>query len=1293
MDYDPIGSMLDGTSKGTVDPVLQEQADEHNKTRKRELEVAQQSKDYVQQVADQEEQANAELAQKSNQNPVVETTKRIFTNGKEAPTALFGAAIDAFEQVGERFNQSWMEIPDEWEPQNTTPWGQATREFLTAAGPAIGLALLTRRGNAALAKAAGLPSMPKWAKLVGNAGTDIAAGVAWDSIGRHAEDSNATGQLKKILPNWFGWVPDDLATLDTDSPDIKRQKNVKEGAAFGLLASGLEGLVALTRAGKKLIPGVEFIAKDSVAKKNLDDIAKTAGEPFSDNPMLDRLMRDEGYRAAADEEMAIVRYNKNGADKPDPFVHAPVYDEAERLPKAVRPDGVMQAMVDAKRIQDNIGTTNGRMASFMTDAAVEGIGMSDMAGRTLVKKIEDAIKKAGNFEAKLPDGRMMTRKEILQAGDNLVAAILDPRMSGKDVQNMFDAFDLRDIKNMGDNLKLGYINDRAYAAAMNSITELKNLYLNLDTARASAYLQTSLAGEAADLATSVRVMGDSQDISRAQELIFDKMKVLWYETDMAGSIAGWSLNNKRTWPEVLKSGDPQLITKFAKETQERLSASAMEKAQQRGTFLKNLQEINKSNPEYLKPLSLAYELTDGNVNSIHKLNKFMDHTLGIWNKAFVDLNPSMPSVVVQGLFSTFYNLKLSSLLTPVKALSNNFALLLMKPANIMLGAAMRLDGKMLHRAWVQYATHMDTTVKASADYMGQMFKRVAADPTVTQRADFVNRNSDLLDISRKFAEAEAKNGRFGPMMRVDFVERMNAINDHPWFRYSMNFMEAGDAFVKSAVGMAEARGRAYDQLLKEGKKITKADVENVAQEIYRSMFNSDGLLTDDAVDYASREIAMNLDNEVADGLNNLLNKAPLLKSLVLFPRTSINVLDFVHKHSPLSIFAGEVAKIRELKDTDEIVEFLATKGIQYSEENWSAFKSEALGRVAMGSTLVGYAGWMFASGNLTGNGHYDKQINKFSQNVAERPLRSWRGIDGKWRSYDGIEPIATFMAATADILDNIETLGSTTTETLLAKLGYALSMNLTNKSFLSGLQPITELTSGQPAAISRWVSNTASAGIFTQMARLMMPGLREVDSDLQSQLRNKWNILDAVGIGKPLPYKYDYIDGGIVGREDPLSNIFDNLFPFKTRSDPSPEKQLLIDSEFDVQPSLKTSLGGVKYDNFQRSRLAQIMGETKTFKNGLTKLLSDPRIKQDLKAIAQLRREGVTSDDMRIAGSYTHIKLRQLVNQSVNQAKRVLVTEQPAQIRAAENNKRAIDNAMKQGRYGTVLDFSRNRNY
>jgi hypothetical protein len=331
-------------------------------------------------------------------------------------------------------------------------------------------------------------------------------------------------------------------------------------------------------------------------------------------------------------------------------------------------------------------------------------------------------------------------------------------------------------------------------------------------------------------------------------------------------------------------------------------------------------------------------------------------------------------------------------------------------------------------------------------------------------------------------------------------------------------------------------------------------------------------------------------------------------------------------------------------------------------------------------------GWMFAQGNLTGNGNFDKQVQKFQQNAGEKPLRSWKGPDGKWRSYDGIEPIATFLALTADILENFNTLGATRSEQLLQKLGFAFSMNMTNKSFLQGLQPISDLMSGQPAAFSRWASNTASVGLFNQMSRIMMPGLREVDTDLNSMLRNKWNILDAAGIGTALPKAYDFIDGTVVGDNDPITNFLNNTLPFKTNSDPSPVKQFLIDTEFDVQPSLKKSLKGATYNVEQRSRLAQIMGESGHFRTGLELLMKDKRVTADLQAIRKARERGITQDQADLSNSYTHIRIRRLLTASLNHAKRQLAQEIP-DIRAAELTAKKTRQAQRTSDYEAIYQL------
>jgi hypothetical protein len=187
-------------------------------------------------------------------------------------------------------------------------------------------------------------------------------------------------------------------------------------------------------------------------------------------------------------------------------------------------------------------------------------------------------------------------------------------------------------------------------------------------------------------------------------------------------------------------------------------------------------------------------------------------------------------------------------------------------------------------------------------------------------------------------------------------------------------------------------------------------------------------------------------------------------------------------------------------------------------------------------------------------------------------------------------------------------------------------------------------------------------------------------------LRNKWNVLDAAGIGTALPKAYDFIDGSVVGDNDPITNFLNNTLPFKTNSDPSPVKQFLIDTEFDVQPTLKTSLNGVKYNAEQRSRLSQLMGEAGHFRKGLELLMKEKRVKDDLINIRKGRESGVTQEMADLTNSYTHIRIKALLNASLNLAKRQLAEEMP-DIRESEMAAKRIRQAQRTSNYGAVLQL------
>ena len=88
---------------------------------------------------------------------------------------------------------------------------------------------------------------------------------------------------------------------------------------------------------------------------------------------------------------------------------------------------------------------------------------------------------------------------------------------------------------------------------------------------------------------------------------------------------------------------------------------------------------------------------------------------------------------------------------------------------------------------------------------------------------------------------------------------MNDLAEHPWLRFSANSMTAFDGFTRSYIGSIEARGRAYDQIFKLGgeKAINADDVKKLSKGLYDHMFDNKAIITDEADEYATREIPMN----------------------------------------------------------------------------------------------------------------------------------------------------------------------------------------------------------------------------------------------------------------------------------------------------------------------------------------------------------------------------------------------------------------------------------------------------
>lgn len=1285
MTYSPIDNMLHGTPAASVDPVALNEADSLAKS----MEEAEAQRKRDEETRKQEEAKLKQEVEKQKQdqnNTIASKIGAGLQGGVEVPTALVGGTIDFAESVGKRFNLPWLDFPDNWTPQNKTPWGKALRSISEVALPTIGLSMLSRAGaTAAVGRIAGsekVATAPWVVKMLGQSGVDAASGVAVDAISRQSEDHNALGILKK---NIFPWIPDNIATLDSDSPDIKREKNIKEGVGLGLAIDVLGAAIKGVKSIMKVSDGVEFRPKDDVAQQYF---AQATAKVDPTDPGADRLAKSINDRERVLDGWAEQQYAKDpqGLEGPHPAVNSPLYDDNEKAVLGVSQDAVAQNLVDGVRIQRNIGTSNGRMATIITESAEKnGLEADNLAKRTLVQEVKNAIRDTGDFDATV-NGIRMTKKEMVASADYMLKEIIDPNKDVDVVRKLFT--DDRSVEGI---FKTSYINDIQYNAAMQATKQLVNNYIGLDTARASARLQTTMAGEVADIAEGVRVMGDAVDTSRQQEMIFDKIEYLMSEMGINKYISGWQLNNKKAWDAVSKSGNPEAIQQFAEEAQAEISDAIAQRIAKAKEFVSTMKEIKETNPAFLRPLIEAYELTNGKVDTIDKLNKWYQSSTGLLRKAIINGDPEVPSVVMQGIWGTIYNSILSATLTPLRAFTGNLTALFSKPISILGGSLIGGDMDTFKRSVVQFGNVGEHLQKAM-EHAGDIFRKAANNPDTVPYGldDLAERNADTFMVLENYAKAKAAQGEYGPQAIVGLAKAVKDLNDHPWVRYSANLMTSGDAFVRSFMANFEARGRAYDEMMVKYGNVTPEGLREAQSKVYAEMFDANGVITDKAVEHASREIAMNLDSPAVQGLSALLNRFPVIKPFIMFPRTSMNILSFAHKHSPLALAWGESNRILTASTPSEIAEVMKSRGISdFTDQQWKQVVAETKGRIALGTLTTLSATMLYLSGSLTGNGPYDKEARNARIKAKWVPRSIRNPITGEWHSYDAFEPFATYLALIADIGDNVDSLGTSTTEQLYSKLAFAFSMNITNKSFLAGLTPLTDMLSGNEAGFQRFIANQANnllpyAGLRNQLGQLMYPGLREVDDEFGQLMRNRNAWLDAISPESALPYARDFIDGSRIRDYEPMTRIMNSVLPFKTNPSAEPYRQWLIDTEFQAMPVLKKSTAGIEYSPRERELIGQYMGEYGNLPEEITKLMKRKDLQKDLQFYKTARRDlNVSGEDLNLAKSRVHREIKRVFGNAKARAEAMMYSNYP-QLRREAQIKSLREKAQARGDYGAV---------
>ena len=1094
-----------------------------------------------------------------------------------------------------------------------------------------------------------------------NRGLEAGVGVAVDQSSRHSDEHNFLGHVAKWTntpegSKIFGiWGPD-VYTMDSDSPDLKRSKNRNEGLMLGWASALLEGAGRIGIGAMKTRAATKWVPKTSESKRYFDSIMSDefADVKFSDNVIEDTILRSEARQEKALDELGdyfMVKQNEANLDEALPLqtvdqmefdqpvkgVHD-MFDFPEGGVRTVDEGGVPAAMVDAARIKNNIGTNYGRVGSIVTESALRyGMDGANATKRQVVGKIKGEILNSGRFDA-VVNGKVLTDKQIDEAGTELAELLMG--MDPGEMQLILAPF-----KKQSDELGATIVNKVGYDAVFKAIKGYQEVFLDAAEKKASGLLTTSLAGQAADMAEELPLMKGTAASEQLVPTIMNRMEYLMVEKALASYDAGRVLQSMNVWERMKRMKNPQSLVKDAQIARERYLGQIVDEAK---GFSRQLLAIADEKPEFLKPLYELWAHTDGRLSSMYSLNKYVYESLGAINQAFIRGDNTIPNLIVEGMWSNYYNSILSATSTPVKAIVANIGGLVARPINSMAGMVLsgQFTPKNAHRMFTQYAGLTQAFGDAFA-HAGWAWKKAVNNPGEIMeygRADLASKAESNLGVLQGFAEASMKEGNDGPMILVNQYRSLQDLANSPWMRYGTNAMTAADAFVRSFIASAESRGRAFDELLELGKPVTGQKVRSLSKKIRENMIDENGFIADASVEYYSREIALNLESPMADAMSNLVRYVPAAKPFFMFPRTQANALAMVRKYGPLEGFSKEFYDFNygamsslsmDQIPLEHVEQVLTKRGIALDENAMTTFKQmryETNGRVAVGTLSILAAGTMFMQGGLTGDGHFDPRRKGLEKDL-QKAKRSYKGVDGRWHSYEFLGPLADWIAATVNVMDNSHTLSHGDTEKLFNKLTFVMANGIFNKSIFSMFEPLNDVLNGNPNALSRFQAKTLNAmipyaGLRRQFSQLISDGLKEVDDDLFSLLRNSNNWLDLFDDDN-LESKYDWIDGTVIGRNDEQNffhKSFDIMRGVRTSPELSKRKQFLLEIEYDSTPSFARDDDGNDLPAELRAKLYYQMGQDGEFGRRLDKIMARAESVKFIQRLRHFRKHGVGSD-------------------------------------------------------------------
>ncbi len=1189
------------------------------------------------------------------------------------PRAIVDFGMDAIGKI-----PGAASIDDAWDEMTKfkNPNVQQARDIASVIVPSIAASLVA---GPAASRAVTAINGGKMAAGIASVGASAVADTSIAFLSDYSERdeglARSTDEFLESIGRPMGLkVPQAIQVMDDDSPEVRRNKLMLEAGGLSVIG---DAIGYLFKAGKPIMNWFE--PKDDAAKafkeikirENPDpdtvfrsmeldeEINQIADELLITTDPSDISLLQTKQDALIEENAALFQsYFNTGRTSAtvDPLASAIEEGQASRgwqtdeigakklqqdpqrvtfdadvqsplAPESARPTQAIPRANVARNAADiaatRSGTSTGIPAPLISKPMLKDGMELDEPSRTIISRLVEDLNEGGDFAANV-DGFRFLRKQIDDSALDLFTEIV----SAKDVDELRSALlPKKYVRMVDESFGVNMLVDSTMPDVGKAIKYLSKEFLGEDVTAMSARVMETTAKEVEAHLDAMRIFKGQANEDAVQDIIIDKLALLTEEYGIAKYASSWSLKNLGWW----KSKSPEAIA-------EHFTDVANLKHKEAQQFGVDMRQFKKDNPEMAANLYMAYDMSNGDVNTIAKLNA--------WAKT--QINP-MTAVVGSKFGSTSFNENLQGViynnvlsgLSAGRAMIGGISSLALKPIDYMVGAGVRgvMKGNFndVRKGMYAFGVEFDVMGRALNDGW-QTFKKASNDPESMMqmlRKDYsfqASKNTD--EILDRMALEYERNGDVGNLMLSRWNKANRYLSMNKFMRYGTNAMLGIDRATNIMMATMVSKFNAWDEAYTVGQKMDPEKLLAAQEKHYAKVFDpKTDLIKDSWTKQQAADIALNETTGVGDFLSKATTKLPALKAFMMFPNTGINQARKALSYTPFGAIPNSSRNAKALMATspEQIDEVMVLHGISPDDPDklriLDNLKTEYTGRLVVGSMTALGAAQYALSGNIRGNYPKDKARKNYLISNGWKPKTIKLG--GVWVSYAGIQMLDPILAMVGDMAEYSSDMSSPFKEDIIEKLGWTLSQSFGSASPLTGLEPLIALTQGDDGAMQRLLNNYSRMAIPLSSAQAVLAkgvdsSLKETYDDLQNYISSRIPIVNTT-----VPKKFDWWTGQPIQEIDnPMLRMLNAINPIPMSQAEEPWRIWVNQSGIDLsQMMLTDSTGTHKYSSAERSELSKLIGEQQIYKKVET-MMKNPKYNDQLDIVRAEMSTGKTFDEL-----------------------------------------------------------------